>query len=80
MEAHRIGTLPEAELRATLATARWKLGRALDRVERGHGPGRGKKVEPAVQSFTGLLKRLGLASNTATDAHRIGTLPERGSV
>lgn len=57
-------------------TARWKLGQALSKVERGAGPGRGKKKASKVQSFLKYIKALGLGRNPATEAQRIGTLPE----
>jgi hypothetical protein len=44
------------------------LGRALALVERGHGPGRGKK---ALSSLTSLLKSLGLTKPTALEAQRL---------
>jgi len=55
--------------------ARWKLGRALDKVERGK---RGPKEEGVSSpSLTKLLKALDLSKQTALEAHRIGTLPEK---
>ena len=48
--------------------ARWKLGRLLKGVERGHGPGRGKKVSHAETSFRAYLKELGLDKTRASEA------------
>lgn len=59
----------------TRMLARWKLGRALDKIERDtHGPGRGKK---ALSGLTGFLDQLGMTKPTALAAQRIGTLPEK---
>jgi hypothetical protein len=58
-------------------TARWKLGKALKAIGRGHGPGRGKKNHTDSDSFKALLKDLGLQFTTAQAAERIGTLPEK---
>ncbi len=57
--------------------ARWRLGQLLAEVERGHGPGRGKKDVRAVHSFTAYVKKtLKLEWPRAVEAKRIGTLPE----
>ena len=56
--------------------ARWRLGQALIRAERGAGPGRGKKGVKLVDSFSALLRQLNLTRETAVAAQRIGTLPE----
>ena len=72
----RSGLYSTAEIRPVNETrmwARWKLGRALAQVERGIGPGRGKKVS---SGLTPLLKRLGQTRQTANMAQRIGTLPK----
>ena len=65
----------EAKMRA-----RWKLGRALAKVERRQG--RGKKTdltsgpEDPKSTFTKYIKALGLKSKSAKMAQRLGTLPE----
>jgi hypothetical protein len=56
--------------------ARWKLGQLLAVVERGAGPGRGKKVVQAGPSFIAYLKTLDLPKTDALRAQRIGLLPE----
>ena len=53
---------------------RWHLGERSAKVERGHGPGRGKKDSTAVQSFIATLKRLGVEHPRAVDAQRIACL------
>jgi N6-adenosine-specific RNA methylase IME4 len=60
----------------TRMRARWKLGRLLAEVERGAGPGRGKKVSHAGTSFRAYLDELKLNKNRAQEAQRIGTLPD----
>jgi hypothetical protein len=62
----------------TRMRARWKLGRALADVDRGHGPGRGKKMLSASTSFRAFLNSLNpkLDVRTALEAQRIGALPE----
>jgi len=52
--------------------ARWKLGRALAKVERGSGPGRGKKKDEAQPSFAAFINAIGLdkARAIAPVAHR----------
>ena len=57
--------------------ARWKLGRALAQVERGAGPGRGKKVSGDQTSFRDLLRSIDLDKNVAMEAQRIGCLPDK---
>src|ERR1700757_1575933 len=49
----------------TRMLARWKLGRALAQVERGAGPGRGKKVSGDQTSFRDLLRSIDLDKNVA---------------
>ena len=57
--------------------ARWKLGRALAKVVRGAGPGRGKqKVFPDETSCRKILKSVGLLPKVAMEAQRIGMLPD----
>ncbi|WP_246175653.1 MT-A70 family methyltransferase [Bradyrhizobium paxllaeri] len=48
----------------------------LAEVERGTGPGRGKKVSGLSTSFRAFLKKIGLQKDTALEAQRIGTLPD----
>jgi hypothetical protein len=50
--------------------ARWKLGRALAKLERAQGE------RTSVRSFTKFITDLGLTKPTALEAQRIGTLPE----
>jgi len=50
--------------------ARWKLGRALDKIERRQGN------RTSESDLTKSLQELGLTKPTARAAHRIGTLPE----
>jgi hypothetical protein len=56
-------------------TARWKLGRALAKIERASTGPAGKRVR--LSSLTQLLESLGLTKQTANDAEHIGTLPEK---
>ncbi len=56
--------------------ARWKLGAALAKMERGTGPGRGKKVLTDLTSFRAYIKKLGITPPTSMQAQRIATLPE----
>ena len=49
---------------------------AAGRVERGHGPGRGKKKDDDHPSFLAYLKQIKLDKQAAILAQRIGTLPE----
>jgi N6-adenosine-specific RNA methylase IME4 len=56
--------------------ARWKLGQLLAEIERGHGPGRGKKMLSSLTSFRDYLRQIKLTPPTALEAQRIGTLPE----
>jgi hypothetical protein len=69
--AQRIGSLPSEEDHA----ARWKLGRALEKIERGAGPGRGKKSSHDAKSFMAYTSALGLNKDAISRAQRIGTLP-----
>ena len=57
--------------------ARWKLGRALEKIERGAGPGRGKKSSHDAKSFMAYTSALGLNKDAISRAQRIGTLPPR---
>ena len=50
--------------------ARWKLGRALAKLERAQGE------RTSVRSFTKFITDLGLTKPIAIEAQRIGTLPE----
>jgi N6-adenosine-specific RNA methylase IME4 len=73
------GLYADADIRPvneTRMTARWKLGRLLAEVERGHGPGRGKKKDDDHPSFLAYLKQIKLDKQAAILAQRIGTLPE----
>jgi hypothetical protein len=56
--------------------ARWQLGRLLAKIERGTGPGRGKKMSRAETSFRDYLAEINLDKARASEAGRIGTLPE----
>jgi len=76
---HDTGLYDTEEIRPINETrmwARWKLGQALAGMERGKGPGRGKR-EKKLSGFTSFLSDLGLTKPTAMAAQRIGTLPER---
>ena len=54
----------------------WKLGRLLAKVERGHGPGRGKKIPTPSESFLGFLKEIKLAWDGARERQRVGEMPK----
>jgi hypothetical protein len=59
----------------TRMLARWKLGRALDKIERStHGRGRAKKAPSGLTAF---VSDLDLTREAANQAQRIGTLPEK---
>jgi hypothetical protein len=60
----------------TLMLARWKLGRALAKMERRQGERTDKGTSST--GLTKLLARLGTTKQTAMEAQRIGTLPEPG--
>jgi hypothetical protein len=53
-----------------------ELGQLLAEVERGAGPGRGKKVSAELTSFRQFIEQLGLDRQTALEAQRIGKMPE----
>jgi hypothetical protein len=53
--------------------SRWKMGRALAKVERATHPGKGKA---ASASLTSLLTRLVLDRQTAMEAQCLGALPD----
>jgi N6-adenosine-specific RNA methylase IME4 len=55
--------------------ARWRLGQMLVKMERGTGPGRGKKMSRAGTSFRDWLKEVGLDKNRAVEMQRIGAIP-----
>jgi hypothetical protein len=57
----------------TRMAARWKLGRALAKVERATAPGKGKM---ALTSLTSLLQKLSLTKPIALEAQRIGCMPD----
>ena len=59
----------------TKMRARHKLGLLLAKVERGAGPGRGKKEGGPRPSFSDYIKKMDLAETSAKEAQRIGTLP-----
>jgi hypothetical protein len=75
MEAQRVSCLPFPELEKFCNVARWRLGEARAPMERGAGPGRGKKDLPTGKSFMGLLERLRLVPRAAQEAQRIACLP-----
>lgn len=53
--------------------ARWRLGQLLSKMERGTGPGRGKKMSQSETSFRAYLKKtLKLDKARAQEAQRIG--------
>lgn len=56
--------------------ARWKLGQLLGKIERDHGPGRGKKISRAGKSFLAYLIEIGLNKNRANECERISAIPE----
>jgi hypothetical protein len=49
----------------------------LAKIERGHGPGRGKKVSGTRTGFRAYLKEVGLAKTIAHECERIGAIPTR---
>jgi N6-adenosine-specific RNA methylase IME4 len=56
--------------------ARWRLGQLLAEIERGAGPGRGKKEGAPRPSFRSYIREIGLAETAAKEAQRIAALPE----
>jgi N6-adenosine-specific RNA methylase IME4 len=58
--------------------ARWKLGRLLSQIEKGTGPGRGKKVSHGEKSFSlmALYRQWDLDKTRASEAQRIAAMPE----
>ena len=56
--------------------ARWKLGQLLAKLERGSGPGRGKKMSQSATSFRAYLKEIGLQKDRASECQRIGAIPD----
>jgi hypothetical protein len=56
--------------------ARAKLGRLLEKIERGAGPGRGKKNAQAGQSFIDYLKKHGIERKRADEVQRIAAIPD----
>jgi hypothetical protein len=56
--------------------ARWKLDQLLSATSRAAGPGRGKKIQQAADSFMGLLSRLKLDWDTANRAQSTSEAPE----
>ncbi len=69
-QTEEIRPVNEAKMRA-----RWKLGQLLAKMERGTGPGRGKKKGGVRPSFMDYIKKIGLANTAAKEAQRISTLP-----
>ena len=61
----------------TTTRARAKLGRLLEKVERGTGPGRGKKNAQSGQSFLAYLRELGLERKRADEVQRIAAIPDQ---
>jgi hypothetical protein len=55
--------------------ARWKLGRALAKEERGPPGPAGKDTSRPATYFKDLLAKIGLQKDRAQEAQRIGTLP-----
>lgn len=68
---------PEESLEFRLGRflARWRLGEALAPMERGAGPGRGKKDVSMETSFRALLKEIRVARKAALQAQRVACLP-----
>jgi hypothetical protein len=56
--------------------ARWKLGRALEKIERSKGGRPGKNSRHHVESFKAFLADLNLDLKAAERAQRIGALPD----
>jgi len=56
--------------------ARWKLGKLLAQVEKGTGPGRGKKISRSEKSLMARYKEWALDKTRASEAQRIGAMPE----
>jgi N6-adenosine-specific RNA methylase IME4 len=57
--------------------ARWKLGKALEAIDRKAGrPSEKDIIKGLNNSFSNLLNKLGLTPPTAMEAQRIGTLPD----
>jgi MT-A70 len=56
--------------------ARRRLGQLLAEIERGAGPGRGKKEGGTRPSFRSYICEIGLAATAAKEAQRIAALPE----
>jgi hypothetical protein len=46
-------------------------------MQRGAGPGRGKKIQSESESFLQYLKKISLSWDGAQAAQRLGTLPEK---
>jgi N6-adenosine-specific RNA methylase IME4 len=75
---HAAGMYDPDEIRDVVEArirARWKLGGLLATMQRGHGPGRGKKNRQGVESFIGYLKEINLDWKAAQRAQRLGCLP-----
>jgi MT-A70 len=65
------------EINESRMRARYRLGGLLVKVERGAGPGRGKKISQAGKSFMEYLKEIELDKNRAQEAQRIATMPPK---
>ena len=77
--ARRAGLFrPEETLEFRLGrfVARWRLGEALVPMERGTGPGRGKKDVTALTSFRTLLEQIKVDPQSALEAQRVACLPQ----
>jgi N6-adenosine-specific RNA methylase IME4 len=64
------------EFRLSRFMARWRLGEALAPMERGTGPGRGKKDVSALTSFRALLAEIRVDPDSAMNAQRVACLPQ----
>ncbi len=60
----------------TKMRARWMLGKALAKVERGQGARTDLTLGAARPKFNAYIKSIGLAGTAAKEAQRIGALPE----
>jgi N6-adenosine-specific RNA methylase IME4 len=70
-----IGEPVQAEIWLTRFLNRWRLGEALAKIERGAGPGRGKKAVPSGTAFRGLLQRLRIVPRAGFEAQRLACMP-----
>jgi N6-adenosine-specific RNA methylase IME4 len=65
------------EINETRMRARYRLGALLAKVERGAGPGRGKKMSRPETSFREYLKEIKLDKARAQEAQRIAAMPPK---